>query len=180
MVGESPLCLSVHSSSVSFHRCCHCLVNDRAHMLLGSRLICFVLSGIARFVKASAGLQWLARSETLSEISPHHRVDTISFIIHTCSSYAVAQSHEHGEHRLLHRPIKIHRSVTLTRKPCKNKFALCCQSVADSNIWSVMVAVKNIQAMCGRRVVSNQGEAKQGEVFLVGSQIGEHMAPSRQ
>ena len=108
MVGESPLCLSAHSSSVSFHRCCHCLVNDRAHMLLGSRLICFVLSVIARFVKASAGLQWLARSETLSEISPHHRVDTISFIIHTCSSYAFAQSHEHGEHRLLHRPIKIH------------------------------------------------------------------------
>ena len=80
-VGESPLCLSVHSSSVSFHRCCHCLVNDRAHILLGSRLICFVLSVFARIVNSSAGLQWLARSETLSENSPHHRVDTISFII---------------------------------------------------------------------------------------------------
>ena len=100
---------------------CQCLVltRDQAHLLLGSRplavrLICIVLSVQSRFVKASAGSQWLPPSETRSGNSPKHRVDTISFIIHTCSSYAVAQPHEHTEHWTLNRPIIIH-NLSLSR-----------------------------------------------------------------
>ena len=59
-------------------------------------------------MKAAAGSQWPPASETRSGNSSKHRVDTIAFIIHTCSSYAVAQPHEHSEYRILNRPIIIH------------------------------------------------------------------------
>ena len=56
-------------------------------------------------MKASAGSQWPPTTESRSG-----SVDTIAFITYTCSSYAVAQPHEHSEHRILNRPIIIHGS----------------------------------------------------------------------
>ena len=43
-----------------------------------------------------------------TDISPQHRLDTIGLIIHTYSSYAVAQPHKDSEHRLVLRPKIIH------------------------------------------------------------------------
>ena len=55
-IDSVPSCESIHSSSVSFGRCWHSVVNDCACCLreLVVRLICIARSVISRFVKASA------------------------------------------------------------------------------------------------------------------------------
>ena len=63
-------------------------------------------------MKASARLQWPPIPDR-SGNSSQHRVDTVPFIIHTCSSYAVAQPHEHSQHHFLHRPI-----ITVVAEQC--------------------------------------------------------------
>ena len=64
---------------------------------LAVRLICTVVSVMSRFVKASAGSHWPPTSKTRSGNKISNRVDTVAFIIYTCSSHAVAQPHEHSD-----------------------------------------------------------------------------------
>ena len=107
VIGRSPLCLNIQSSSVSFDRCCHSLLIHVFVAWLKSRLICIVLSVTSRFVNLLPDRSGWRHQRLEVRKSSNHRVDTLAHI-YTCSSLAVAQPHEHSEHRLLQRPTKIH------------------------------------------------------------------------
>ena len=146
MVGRSPLCLNIQSSSVSFDRCCHSLLIHVFVALLKSRLMCIVLSVTSRFVNLLPDRSDWRHQRLEVRKSSNHRVDTLAHI-YTCNSLAVAQPHEHSEHRLLQRPIKIHREEMQPLQPIFVAFRDVSlqpakeEAECSATVWSVEVAV---------------------------------------